>query len=98
MSSGVVREASCLPSRAPRGRASSHRVVFSSCPSSSADNVVLYGRYEKGHHKGEGARWSADRREAQLVVDGVPRKTIGLARAKEIVTNLGFDDDLPPPA
>lgn len=61
------------------------------------DGVVLYGRYERGHHRGEGVRWSADRREAQLVVDGVPKKTVSLARAKEIATNLGFDDVLPPP-
>eukprot|EP00579_Thalassiosira_antarctica_P032778 CAMPEP_0201995192 /NCGR_PEP_ID=MMETSP0905-20130828/2735_1 /ASSEMBLY_ACC=CAM_ASM_000554 /TAXON_ID=420261 /ORGANISM="Thalassiosira antarctica, Strain CCMP982" /LENGTH=404 /DNA_ID=CAMNT_0048550253 /DNA_START=14 /DNA_END=1228 /DNA_ORIENTATION=+ len=60
------------------------------------DNVVLYGRYEKGHHKGEGVRWTADRREAQMVVDGVPKKTVSLAKAKEIATNLGFDDVLPP--
>mmetsp|Transcript_15800 Transcript_15800/g.34200 ORF Transcript_15800/g.34200 Transcript_15800/m.34200 type:complete len:388 (-) Transcript_15800:144-1307(-) len=60
------------------------------------DNVVLYGRYEKGHHKGNGVRWSADRRESQLVVDGVPKKTVSLAKAKEIATNLGFDDVLPP--
>ncbi|KAL7527246.1 hypothetical protein ACHAXR_001862 [Thalassiosira sp. AJA248-18] len=60
------------------------------------DNVVLYGRYEKGHHKGEGVRWSADRKNAQVVVDGVPKKTVGLAKAKEIVANLGFDDALPP--
>ena len=61
------------------------------------DKVVLYGRYEKGHHKGEGARWSADRKVAQVIVDGVPKKTVSLAKAKEIVTNLGFDDVLPPP-
>lgn len=60
------------------------------------DNVILYGRYEKGHHKGEGVRWSADRREAQMVVDGVPKKSLSLAKAKEIATNLGFDDVVPP--
>mmetsp|Transcript_5942 Transcript_5942/g.11424 ORF Transcript_5942/g.11424 Transcript_5942/m.11424 type:complete len:413 (+) Transcript_5942:386-1624(+) len=60
------------------------------------DNVVLYGRYEKGHHKGEGVRWSADRTEAQVVVDGVPNKTVSLAIAKKIATGLGFDDILPP--
>ncbi|KAL9181132.1 hypothetical protein ACHAXT_009937 [Thalassiosira profunda] len=61
------------------------------------DNVVLYGIYVKGHHKGEGVRWSADRKEAQLVWDGVPKKTVSLARAKEIAMNLGFTDELPPP-
>eukprot|EP00581_Thalassiosira_minuscula_P017483 CAMPEP_0183711406 /NCGR_PEP_ID=MMETSP0737-20130205/6919_1 /TAXON_ID=385413 /ORGANISM="Thalassiosira miniscula, Strain CCMP1093" /LENGTH=397 /DNA_ID=CAMNT_0025939909 /DNA_START=12 /DNA_END=1205 /DNA_ORIENTATION=- len=60
------------------------------------DNVVLHGRYVKGHHKGEGVRWSADRREAQVVVDGVPKKTVSLAKAKEIALYLGFDDVLPP--
>lgn len=60
------------------------------------DNVVLYGRYEKGHHKGEGVRWSADRREAQVVLDGFPKKTVSLAMAKKIAVDLGFDDVLPP--
>ena len=59
------------------------------------DGVVLYGRYEKGHHKGEGVRWSADRREAQVVVDGVPKKTVGLLKAEEIARDLGFED-VPP--
>ena len=61
------------------------------------DNVILYGRYVNGHHKGEGVRWSADRMEAQLVVDGVPMKSVSLTKAKEIATNLGFVDALPPP-
>jgi hypothetical protein len=61
------------------------------------DNVILYGRYVNGHHKGEGVRWSADRMEAQLVVDGVPMKSVSLTRAMEIATNLGFVDALPPP-
>eukprot|EP00584_Thalassiosira_punctigera_P010458 CAMPEP_0172531472 /NCGR_PEP_ID=MMETSP1067-20121228/4871_1 /TAXON_ID=265564 ORGANISM="Thalassiosira punctigera, Strain Tpunct2005C2" /NCGR_SAMPLE_ID=MMETSP1067 /ASSEMBLY_ACC=CAM_ASM_000444 /LENGTH=388 /DNA_ID=CAMNT_0013315857 /DNA_START=31 /DNA_END=1197 /DNA_ORIENTATION=+ len=61
------------------------------------DNVVLFGRYEKGHHKGEGVRWSADRREAQAVVDGVPNKTVSLAVARKMAKDLGFDDVLPPP-
>lgn len=61
------------------------------------DNVILYGRYVNGHHNGEGVRWSADRIEAQLVVDGVPKKSISLTMAKEIATNLGFADTLPPP-
>ena len=60
------------------------------------DNVVLFGRYVKGHHKGEGVRWSADRKEAQLVVDGVPKKGVSLAVAKDVATNLGFIDVLPP--
>lgn len=42
-------------------------------------------------------RWSADRIEAQLVVDGMPKKTITLSKAKEIAVNLGFVDTLPPP-
>jgi len=63
------------------------------------DNVILYGRYVKGHHKGQGVRYSADRKEAQLVVDGVPKKTVSLAVAKDIVSDLlGFGDPLPPPA
>ena len=63
------------------------------------DNVILYGRYVKGHHKGQGVRYSADRKEAQLVVDGVPKKTVSLAVAKDIVSDLlGFGDALPPPA
>ena len=61
------------------------------------DNVILFGRYVKGHHKGEGVRWSADRKEAQLVVDGVPKKGVSLAVAKDVATNLGFIDVLPPP-
>jgi hypothetical protein len=61
------------------------------------DNVILYGRYVNGHHKGEGVRWSVDRMEAQLVVDGVPMKSVSLTRAMEIATNLGFVDALPPP-
>ena len=61
------------------------------------DNVILFGRYVNGHHKGEGVRWSADRIEAQLVVDGMPKKTITLSKAKEIAVNLGFVDTLPPP-
>jgi hypothetical protein len=61
------------------------------------DNVILFGRYVNGHHKGEGVRWSADRIEAQLVVDGMPKKTITLSKAKEIAVNLGFIDTLPPP-
>ena len=62
------------------------------------DNVILYGRYVKGHHKGQGVRYSADRKEAQLVVDGVPKKTVSLSVAKDIVSDLlGFGDDLPPP-
>lgn len=60
------------------------------------DNVVLYGRYDKGHHKGSGVRWSADRKEAQVVVDGLPKKSVSLSKAKDVVTNLGFDDVLPP--
>ena len=61
------------------------------------DNVILFGRYVKGHHKGEGVRWSADRKEAQLVVDGVPKKGVSLAVAKDVASNLGFIDVLPPP-
>mmetsp|Transcript_34272 Transcript_34272/g.77200 ORF Transcript_34272/g.77200 Transcript_34272/m.77200 type:complete len:365 (-) Transcript_34272:90-1184(-) len=61
------------------------------------DGVVLFGRYEAGHHKGEGVRWSADRKEAQLVVDGVPKKSISLVKAKDIAARLGFDEELPPP-
>jgi hypothetical protein len=61
------------------------------------DNVILYGQYANGHHKGEGVRWSADRKEAQLVVDGVPMKSVSLTKANEIATNLGFVDALPPP-
>lgn len=60
------------------------------------DNVILFGRYINGHHKGEGVRWSADRIEAQLVVDGMPKKTITLSKAKEIAVNLGFVDAPPP--
>ena len=54
----------------------------------SEDNVILYGRYVKGHHKGQGVRYSADRKEAQLVVDGVPKKTVSLSVAKDIVSDL----------
>lgn len=61
------------------------------------DNVILFGRYINGHHKGEGVRWSADRIEAQLVVDGMPKKKITLSKANEIAVNLGFVDTLPPP-
>ena len=61
------------------------------------DNVILYGRYVNGHHKGEGVRWSSDRMEAQLVVDGVPKKSVSLTKAKEIATNLGFVEAVPPP-
>ena len=59
------------------------------------DNVVLFGWYEKGHHKGEGVRWSADRKEAQMVVDGVPKKSVSLVEARKIGINLGFED-VPP--
>jgi hypothetical protein len=61
------------------------------------DGVVLYGRYEKGHHRGEGVRWSADRKEAQSIVDGVPKKTVSLAIAQFMALKLGFDDVPPPP-
>lgn len=61
------------------------------------DNVILYGKYVKGHHKGEGVRLSSDRTEAQLVVDGVPKKGVSLAQAKKLAKNLGFQDDLPLP-
>ena len=61
------------------------------------DGVVLFGRYETGHHKGEGVRWSADRKEAQLVIDGVPQKSISLGKAKDVAVRLGFDEELPPP-
>jgi hypothetical protein len=61
------------------------------------DGVVLYGRYEKGHHRGEGVRWSADRKEAQLMVDGVPKKTVSLAIAEFLALKLGFEDVPPPP-
>lgn len=55
------------------------------------DKVILVGRYEKGRHRGEGIRWSADRKEAQSIVDGVPRKSVSLAKAEEIAKKLGFD-------
>jgi len=61
------------------------------------DRVVLFGRYERGHQKGEGVRWSADRREAQIVVDGVPARKVPLGRAVELAAGLGFDEALPPP-
>jgi len=61
------------------------------------DGVVLFGRYEAGRHKGEGIRWSADRKEAQLVVDGVPKKSISLGKAEDKAVCLGFDEALPPP-
>lgn len=60
------------------------------------DGVVLYGRYEKGHHRGEGVRWSADRKEAQSMVDGMPKKAVSLAVAEFIALKLGFED-IPPP-
>eukprot|EP00956_Cyclotella_meneghiniana_P017626 scaffold28929_cov71-Cyclotella_meneghiniana.AAC.4 len=60
------------------------------------DGVVLYGRYEKGHHRGEGVRWSADRKEAQSMVDGVPKKAVSLAVAEFMAVKLGFED-IPPP-
>jgi len=62
-----------------------------------SNGKILFGRYINGHHKGEGVRWSADRIEAQLVVDGMPKKTITLSKANEIAVNLGFVDTLPPP-
>lgn len=61
------------------------------------DGVILYGRYEKGHHCGEGVRWSADRKEAQLMVDGVPKKSVSLAIAEFLALKLGFEDVPPPP-
>jgi hypothetical protein len=61
------------------------------------DGVVLYGRYEKGHHRGEGVRWSADRKEAQSMVDGVPKKSVSLAIAEFMALKLGFEDVPPPP-
>jgi hypothetical protein len=61
------------------------------------DGVILYGRYEKGHHRGEGVRWSADRKEAQLMVDGVPKKSVSLAIAQFLALKLGFEDVPPPP-
>ena len=61
------------------------------------DGVVLFGRYEAGRHKGEGIRWSADRKEARLVVDGVPKKSISLGKAEDKAVCLGFDEALPPP-
>jgi len=60
------------------------------------DGVVLLARYEKGHQK-NGVRWSADRKEAQLVVDGMPKKTVTLEKANTIAEELGFDEDVPPP-
>ena len=62
------------------------------------DGVVLYGRYEKGHHRGEGVRWSADRKEAQSMVDGVPKKSVSLAIAEFMALKLGFEDVPPPPS
>lgn len=59
------------------------------------DGVILYGTYEKGHHRGQGVRWSADRKEAQIVVDGVPKKNVSLENAEEIARKMGFED-VPP--
>jgi len=59
------------------------------------DGVILYGTYEKGHHRGQGVRWSADRKEAQIVVDGVPKKNVSLENAEEMARKMGFED-VPP--
>ncbi len=58
------------------------------------DGVVLFGRYEEGHHVGQGVRWSADRKEAQIVEDGVPKGKIDMTDAFKMRKELGFDDDL----
>ena len=56
------------------------------------DGVVLFGRYEGGHHVGKGVRYSADRKEAQLVENGVPSSgTIDTSDATKIRKELGFD-------
>jgi hypothetical protein len=60
------------------------------------DGVVLFGRYEEGHHVGKGVRWSADVREAQIVENGVPKGKIDMTDAIKMKKELGFNDDLLP--
>mmetsp|Transcript_2597 Transcript_2597/g.4417 ORF Transcript_2597/g.4417 Transcript_2597/m.4417 type:complete len:368 (+) Transcript_2597:116-1219(+) len=60
------------------------------------DGVVMFGRYKEGHHVGQGVRWSADRKEAQIVEDGVPKGKIDTTDAFKIKKDLGFDNDLLP--
>lgn len=55
---------------------------------------MLFGRYEEGHHVGKGVRWSADRRGAQIVEDGVPKGTIDMTDAIKMKKELGFNDDV----
>ena len=56
----------------------------------------MFGRYEEGHHVGQGVRWSADRKDAQIVEDGVPKGKIDTTDAFKIKKDLGFDNDLLP--
>ena len=57
------------------------------------DGVVLFGRYEEGRQVGEGVRWSADKKEAQIVEDGEPKGEIDLTDALKMKKELGFDED-----
>lgn len=59
------------------------------------DGVVLFGRYEDGFQVGKGVRWSADKKEVQIVENGVPKNTIDLIAAMKIKKELGFDDSPP---
>ncbi|KAK1735500.1 hypothetical protein QTG54_013663 [Skeletonema marinoi] len=60
------------------------------------DKVVLFGRYEEGHHVGQGIRFSADKKDAQIVEDGVPKGKIDMSDAFKMKKELGFDEDLLP--
>ena len=57
---------------------------------------MLFGRYEEGRHVGQGVRFSADQKDAQLVEDGVPLRKIDMADAFKMKKELGFDGNLLP--
>ena len=54
---------------------------------------MLFGRYEEGHHVGQGIRFSADKKDAQIVEDGVPKGKIDMSDAFKMKKELGFDVD-----
>ncbi len=57
---------------------------------------MLFGRYEEGRHIGQGVRFSADQKDAQIVEDGVPAGKIDMADAFKMKEELGFDGNLLP--
>lgn len=56
------------------------------------DGCVDIGHYTGGKDKGDGVRFSKDRKEAYLLRDGKETEEIGLAKARALASQMGFSE------